>query len=90
MDRHLVQIVGAPPLEQNKLLDGGKVNLADRGAQVADARLGHTLPDGLQLIGPHPHIDGRGPNALFHCSSRSRLRLRRGRPALWPGDVPPG
>lgn len=79
MDRHLVQIVGAPPLERNKLLDGGEVNmediaveghLADIGTHVSDARLVHARPDGLQLVGAHPHIEGHVPDALSaHRSS---------------------
>lgn len=84
MDGRLIEIVCTAPLERHKLLDGFKVNVehiaaqrhfSDIGAHVADARLGHALPNDLQLVRPYPHIDGDAADALFRQrSSRSRLR----------------
>ena len=85
VDRYLVQIVGTPPLEGNKLLDGGEVNMedvpierhfSDIGDHIADARLVHALPDVLQFVGPHPHIDGHVPDTLF--SGHAYLSPRSG------------
>ncbi len=85
MDGRLIEIVCTAPLERHKLLDGFKVNVehiaaqrhfSDIGAHVADARLGHALPNDLQLVRPYPHIDGDAADALF-CQRSSRSRLRR-------------
>ena len=63
LDRHLIEIVGAPPLERYQLPDGREVNMEHIaieghfphiGPHVADASLGHTLPDQrLLLLGHH-------------------------------------
>ena len=85
MDGRLIEIVCTAPLERHKLLDGFKVNVehiaaqrhfSDIGAHVADARLGHALPNDLQLVRPYPHIDGDAADALL-CQRSSRSRLRR-------------
>ncbi len=80
MDRHLIEIVGAPPLEGHQLLHRGQVNveyiavkchLTHIGRHVADARLGHALLDGLQFVRPYPHTD-RGIAYPFTAQRSSR------------------
>ena len=97
MGCHLIEIICTPPLEGHQLLDGGKVNMediaveghfADIGAHIADARLLHAPPDGLQLVRPHPYIERHIPDALF--SGHATCRPVQGPPAwMGPGpDVP--
>ena len=91
MGRHLIEIICTPPLEGHQLLDGGKVNMediaveghfADIGAHIADARLFHAPPDGLQLVRPHPYIERNIPDALL--SGHATCRPIQGPPA-WAG-----
>lgn len=95
MGRHLIEIICTPPLEGHQLLDGGKVNMediaveghfADIGAHVADARLLHAAPDGLQLVRPHPYIERHIPDALF--PGHATCRPGQGSPA-WAGPDAP-
>lgn len=95
MGCHLIEIICTPPLEGHQLLDGGKVNMediaveghfADIGAHIADARLFHALPDGLQLIRPHPYIERHIPDALL--SGHATCRPGQGPPA-WAGPDDP-
>ena len=81
---HLVQIVGAAPLERNQLTNRRKVNMKHIptqghfphiGSHITDASLRHTfLNQGLLRL-RHHHMKLDRTAALFcHRSSRSRLR----------------
>ena len=59
-----------------------KGHFADIGAHIADARLFHAAPDGLQLVRPHPNIKRHIPDALF--PGHATCRPVQGPPA-WAG-----
>ncbi|EQF54913.1 hypothetical protein QGA_1758 [Clostridioides difficile CD181] len=84
VDRHLVEVVGAPPLEGHQLPDVREINMKHIaveghfphiGPHVGDPGLGHALGNQRLLLRRHHHIQMDGAAALFcHRSSRSRLR----------------
>lgn len=74
MERRLIEIVGAPPLEGHQLPHRGEVHLehiaieghfSDVGAHVADAHLLHAVLDRLQLLRAHPNVERHVSDALF-------------------------
>ena len=83
MDCHLVEVVGAPPLEGHQLPDVREVNMEHIaiqghfphiGPHVGNARLGHAFPDQRLLLRRHHHMKMDTAAAfLCHRSSRSRL-----------------
>ena len=65
LDRHLIEIVGAPALERHQLPHRPQVHmehiavqshLPHIGPHVADARLGHPCPNQRQLLLGHHHM----------------------------------
>lgn len=94
MDCHLVEVVGAPPLEGHQLPHRGEVHLkhiaieghfSDIGAHIADARLLHAGLDRLQLLRAHPNIERHIPAALL--PRHSYLSPRSGASFLGPGGA---
>ena len=83
MDCHLVEVVGAPPLEGHQLPDVREVNMEHIaiqshfphiGPHIGNARLGHAFPDQRLLLRRHHHTKMDTAAAfLCHRSSRSRL-----------------
>ncbi len=74
MERRLIEIVGAPPLEGHQLPHRGEVHLEHIavegyfphiGPHVQNARLGHTLLDLPLLLRRHHDVEMDGASALF-------------------------
>lgn len=83
MDRHLVEAVGAPPLEGHQLPDVREINMEHIaiqghfphiGPHVGNARLGHAFPDQRLLLRRH-HDMKMDTAAAFLCHRSSRSRL---------------
>ncbi len=94
MERRLIEIVGAPPLEGHQLPHRGEVHLehiaveghfSDIGAHIADARLLHSVLDRLQLLRAYPNIERHIPSALL--SRHGYLSPRSGASRLGVGGA---
>ena len=98
MDRHLVEVVGAPALEGHQLPDVREVNMEHIaiqghfphiGPHVGNARLGHAFPDQRLLLRRHHDMKMDTAAAfLCHRSSRSRLLCLLGAASPCPDPFP--
>lgn len=85
MDRHLVEVIGAAPLEGYQFPDVREVNMENIavechfphiGSHVGDLSLGHAVSDQRLLLWRHHHMKMDTAPPLF-CQRSSRSRLRR-------------
>lgn len=77
----LIEIVGTAPLQRDQLFYGRKVDVQDIPVQshfpyispgVGNARLGHPLMDGRQLVRRYHNVQMDIPLAVLHQRSSSR------------------
>lgn len=81
----LIEIIGTAPLQRDQFFYGRKVNMQDIPVQshlphispgIGNARFGHPLMDGRQLVRRHHDVQMDIPFAVLHQRSSSRPFLR--------------